>query len=151
MWTKKNSVSLSLIVTRIIMVLCLGVAAGVPFLITSRAFYYVGGIRTGMEPAMPVVIYLCLIPAFILLFSLDNLLRNIKNDEVFIYKNVKSLRIISWACFSVAIILLFAGIFVSLPFFVVSAAAGFFGLIIRVVKNVIEAAVDLKNENDFTI
>ena len=30
-------------------------------------------------------------------------------------------------------------------------AAAFFGLILRVVKNVIEQAVILKNENDFTI
>jgi hypothetical protein len=35
--------------------------------------------------------------------------------------------------------------------FVVVVAAGFIGLILRVVKNVIEEAVILKSENDLTI
>ena len=39
----------------------------------------------------------------------------------------------------------------SLIFLLVAAAAAFVGLILRVVKNVFEQAVTLKDENDFTI
>ena len=37
------------------------------------------------------------------------------------------------------------------PVFLEGDAAGFLGLVLRVVKNVIEEAVALKAENDFTI
>jgi hypothetical protein len=36
-------------------------------------------------------------------------------------------------------------------FLLLSIMAGFLGLILRVVKNVFEAAVELKAENDYTI
>ena len=49
-----------------------------------------------------------------------------------------------------AFILLVSGFYYIL-FVIGAVAAGFFGLILRVVKNVIEQAVILKNENDFTI
>jgi len=151
MWTKKNSVKLSLIANRVILFLCLAFAALTPFTFFMNAFSHFGDIRLGSEPALLITIYICLIPAILLLLTLDRLLVNIKKDEVFTKQNVKYLRVISWACFVVALILFISGIFVYLPSFIVSVAAGFFGLIIRVVKNVIEAAVDLKNENDFTI
>ena len=38
-----------------------------------------------------------------------------------------------------------------MPFLIVSAAAAFVGLILRVVKNVFAEAVRLKDENDYTI
>ena len=38
-----------------------------------------------------------------------------------------------------------------IPFFFVAIAAGFVGLIVRVIKNVFAEAIALKDENDFTI
>jgi len=95
-------------------------------------------------------IYSCAVPGLIALFSLDRLLANIKKKNVFIEKNVKHLRLISWCSFAVSIILFVSG-FYYLLFLLIAVAAAFFGLILRVVKNVIEHAVIIKNENDFTI
>jgi O-antigen/teichoic acid export membrane protein len=95
-------------------------------------------------------LYICCLPTLTALFCLDRLLRNIKNEQVFIRLNVKLLRIISWCCFAVALILLIAAwnyIFL----FLLSIMFGLFGLILRVVKNVIEEAVNIKLENDYTI
>ncbi|WP_245570854.1 DUF2975 domain-containing protein [Anaerovorax odorimutans] len=97
-----------------------------------------------------IILYACCIPALTALVSLDRLLANIKREDVFIQKNVLYLRIISWCCFSVAFILLFAGYYYLL-FIVVAIVTAFIGLILRVVKNVIEQAVIMKIENDFTI
>jgi hypothetical protein len=96
------------------------------------------------------LIYACAVPGLTALFSLDRLLANIKARNVFIEKNVKHLRVISWCSFIVSAILFVFG-FYYLLFLLMAVAAAFFGLILRVVKNVIEQAVAIKNENDFTI
>ena len=88
--------------------------------------------------------------AYITLYSLLKLLFNIKKDEIFITANVKYLRIISWCCFVVFFITFIGGIFY-IPFIFISVAAVFMGLMLHVVKNVMENAVEIKNENELTI
>ena len=97
-----------------------------------------------------VVLYLCCLPALAALFALDRLLANMKKHEVFVHPNVRYLRIISWCCFAVAAFLGCA-VYYYLVFAAVAIVAAFFGLILRVVKNVIQQAVAIKEENDFTI
>ena len=87
------------------------------------------------------VTYASGVPAAVVLFCLHRLLRNISEEEVFIQENVRSLRIMSWCLIAAALVYLV----------VFAAAAAFVGLILRVVKNVFAQAVELKNENDFTI
>lgn len=87
---------------------------------------------------------------FVTLYSLIKLLLNIRNGEIFIISNVRYLRRISWCCFTVAIITTVGGVFY-LPFFCIAIAAAFIGLLLRVVKNVMENAVELKAENELTI
>ena len=82
--------------------------------------------------------------------ALDYLLL-VRRRQVFTDGAVSCLRTISWCCFIeaglfVVIGVLFFGIDLILAF-----VAGFLGLVLRVVKNVIEEAVALKAENDFTI
>ena len=101
--------------------------------------------------AVYICAYVGFVPAIIALLSLDMLLRNIKKDLVFSRINVKCLRIISWCCFAIAIIMLCGWPFISYVLAFVAAAAALFGLLMRVVKNVIDAACDIKDENDFTI
>jgi len=96
------------------------------------------------------ILYLCCIPAMAALICLHILLGNIKKEDVFIEKNVKLLRVISWCCFAAASILIFA-VQYYLLLGLTAIAIGFIGLILRVVKNVIEEAVHLKTENEFTI
>ncbi len=94
--------------------------------------------------------YPCSIFAYVTLYSLLKLLFNIKNGEIFITANVKYLRHISWCCFAVSFITIIGGI-LYIPFIFISVAAAFVGLLLRVVKNVMQNAVEIKNENELTI
>lgn len=96
------------------------------------------------------VTYASGVPAAVILFCLHRLLRNISEEEVFIQENVRSLRIMSWCLMAAALVYLVGSLF-DWYLVVLAAAAAFVGLILRVVKNVFAQAVELKNENDFTI
>lgn len=65
-------------------------------------------------------------------------------------ENVSILRLLSWCCIAAGLVCLFSALYY-MPFLIVSAAAAFVGLILRVVKNVFAEAVRLKDENDYTI
>jgi len=95
-------------------------------------------------------IYSGSIPAAILLYCLYRLLRHIELEQVFITTNVEYLRRISWCCFAGSVIC-FASIPYYFPWCFVAVAAAFMGLIVRVIKNVIAQAVELKNESELTI
>lgn len=85
--------------------------------------------------------------ALVLLYKI---LFNVRDKKVFIDDNVKYLTILSWLCFYVGIISIVGAInFVA--FVLVSLAALFIGLIIRVVRNIIEEAISLKEDSDLTI
>ena len=96
------------------------------------------------------VTYASGVPAAVVLFCLHRLLRTISEEEVFIQENVRSLRIMSWCLMAAALVYLVGSLF-DWYLVVLAAAAAFVGLILRVVKNVFAQAVELKNENDFTI
>lgn len=103
-----------------------------------------------MASSFLLTVYACCVPALYALYCLDRLLANIKKKEIFIEKNVKFLRRISWCCFAVSALILIAALS-SFLLFIGAIAAAFMGLILRVVKNVIEQAMILKDENDLTI
>jgi hypothetical protein len=128
-------------------------AAGTPFGRSVLLFAFAGaGVHDGAAQILTLVLcYACCVPALVALFCLDRLLANIMKDAVFTAENVKALRAISWCCFAGAFILTVTALYFAPILLVVAAVAAFFGLIVRVVKNVINAAVALKSENDFTI
>ena len=82
-----------------------------------------------------------------LLFSL---LLRVKKGLVFTPVSVSVIRGISWCLILLCILFAVLGIYFQLSF-VVSFLALFLGLCLRVVKNVIEEATDIKNENDLTV
>lgn len=148
MWNPSKSAIASSICTKIVICIVIGFAIAAPYLVKSYVAYTMKNPYV-ITPLL-VTIYACTVPGVVALFSLDRLLANIKAKKVFIEKNVKYLRAISWCSFAVSGILFLSG-FYYLSFLIVAVAAAFFGLILRVVKNVIEQAVIIKNENDFTI
>ncbi len=97
-----------------------------------------------------VAFYTCVPFAAIALFLLIKTLLRIKKREVLVRENVSAMRGLSWCCVAVCVVTGVAGIFY-FPFFFVFAASGFFALILRVIKNVFAYAVDVKDENDYTI
>ena len=147
MWNKYKSVAVSYVIVKILLVLLVLSLFFIPFMV--RLYCNTSGNDSVYIPLM-CVLYMTEAPAFCAVILLDRLLANIKRNIVFDDVNVKYLRYISWCCFIVSIIYLPMTYFILLSF-VISAAAAFFGLIIRVIKNVFSEAVAIKKENDFTI
>jgi len=158
MWTKSKSATLTLVCTRILIGITIAVAAVMPFAVSGgfRGVSRTAGILFVGVPAETITAificaYICFVFVIIALLSLDKLLRNIRKDIVFDRVNVKCLRIISWCCFAVAAASFCGWPSIHIVLIFVASAAAFFGLLMRVVKNVIDAACEIKDENDFTI
>ena len=154
MWSHDNSTVLSLICTRIVAAAVIVCAFFVPGIVG----YYTNSQYNGREAIAPTGrmqvtagIYICLLIALFILYMLDRLLSNIRKEEIFIPQNVSYLRGISWACFAMCVPCLLVSVYGSQIFLFIMVAAAFMGLILRVVKNVIEAAVLIKEENDYTV
>ena len=98
-------------------------------------------------------LYVVAVPGLVALVCLLRLLGDIDRGEVFTLANVRRLRVISWCGFAIGVVCLITGTVVvaSLGFLVIGVGAVFFGLLMRVVKNVIDAARLIKEDNDFTI
>ena len=97
-----------------------------------------------------VSFYCCVPFAASALYMLIRLLRGILKNDVFVMRNVRYLRLISWCCYAVALITGIGCLFY-LPLGIIAAAMLVVGTLLRVVKNVIHAAVALREENELTI
>jgi len=155
MWNKDKS----LILSRILTIAAAMAAVIVAVFIPAIAEWYeyemsseANGIfdRSTMFIPMCITLYVCDALALAALWKLHILLRNISKDEVFTDKNTACLRWISWICMGVGVIMMIFGLWSSI-FIFFGMCALMFGLIMRVLKNVFEKAVEIKSENDFTI
>ena len=153
MWNIKKSINLSLIACFVVSVLVVLLMVFLPQLISvyaeNRNITELLYLRNFILNAC-LTIYPSAVLGLVALYSLIRMLLNIKADEVFIAQNVSYLRTISWCCFAVFGIAALGGIFY-VPFFAVSVAAGFVGLILRVVKNVMQTATKMREESELTI
>ena len=143
-----KSARLTLCLTFLILIAVMAAAVTLPWLTD----WYIR--KTGRDEDLRTVImtvcYICLPAALAALYSLIRLLKNILVGEIFIQGNVLHLRLLSWYCGAVSLITLAAGYFY-LPFYLVGLAAIFFTLILRVIKNVFAAAIEIKTENELTV
>ncbi len=145
---EKASTVLSLIFTALALVLLVVLTCTLPSLV---GWYLTITARTALDrTAITVLLYLALVPAYVAAFSLLALLRKVRREEIFTEKAVRDLRLVSYCCFAECVV--FVAVAFYLRFAVVIAfAALFMGVILRVVKNVIAKAAEVKAENDFTI
>ena len=147
---KNFSVTLSLVLVRIVFTLIIVSCFVGPYIVK---IYDQGIIKlTGQSVFVPLIVtlYCSAVPAILLVIALDRLISNIKRGDVFTAKNVTMLRIISYCCFAASAIFVYFSFIRPFAWLIVAAAA-FFGLILRVIKNVFEQAIEIKEENDFTI
>ncbi len=153
MWTQDKSLNLSILLVRILFILIIILACCVPIMVHWYDITYpngIGMIDGSIFLPLSICLYLTAICGEICLYHLGKLLENIKNSIVFKKTNCQHLRVISWCCILTAIPFFVFGFWRSLSF-IVALAAGFFGLILRVLKNVFVGAVELQEENDYTI
>ncbi len=149
MWSGEKSIGLSKLCILLFICALIIVVVSAPWL----THWFVGFSQNdlgGTESFFMATIYLGAIPAAYLLYNLLTLIRRIETGQVFIAANVERLRRISWSCFLGAGLAL-VSTFYYIPWLFVFVAAAFMGLIVRVVKNVVAQAVELKNEADYTI
>lgn len=145
-WNSSKSVKLSSMLLKIVFVLLVGVAALLPMIIR----WYNPQVETTEFIVSLVTLYLVVAFGFVAAVYLHAMLRNINKGDVFIHKNTASLRVLSYCCFAIAVLFIVLGFYLPVAL-LVAAAAGFVGLILRVVKNVFARAVELREENDTTI
>ena len=148
MLSQNNSVKLSLYLTDFITVLLCAAAVFLPML-TKLYITYMGR-PANVRTVILAVCYTCLPFALLALFSLRQLLKNIMRGETFVPDNIKRLNLLFICCTAAAVITFFSGYFY-LPFYIISVAAAFFSLILRVIKNVFRSAIEIKSENELTI
>ena len=155
MWNKDKS----LILSRILTLAAAMAACIVAFFIPAISEWYGYAMapeansvfdRSTMFIPMCITLYVCDALALAALWNLNTLLKNISRDEVFVQKNTNCLRRISWICMGVGAVMFVFGLWSSI-FAFFGMCALMFGLIMRVLKNVFEKAVEIKSENDFTI
>lgn len=143
MWNQKRSITLSKI--------CVVIFTAAMVIFAVKARWLASYLQPQADPVkFLITIYAGCIPSAVLLWNLYFLLDRIEKNDVFITRNVEKLRRISWSCIAGGLISFISG-FYYVPWFVVAIAAAFMGLIVRIVKNMVAQAVELKNESDFTI
>ena len=153
MWNQDKSLNLSILLVRVLFVLIIVLACCVPIMVNWYDIVSPEGtglIRGSIVWPLSICLYLSAICGEVCLFHLHKLLKNIKDGIVFKPENCTHLRYISWCCLLVALPFGIFGFWRFLSFFV-AFAAGFFGLVLRVLKNVFVRAVEIQEENDYTI
>lgn len=116
--------------------------------------YFVGRssvLEGGRAVSLMLLFYLCSVAGWAALWNLWKLLKNIRKGQVFVPENVAAMRLVSWCCFGVGIVCAVGAMAVYPLLLVVAIAAGFMGLIVRIVKNAFEQALAMKDELDFTV
>ena len=147
-WTKSRSLTLSRIMVALFLLMLAAGCPGLPWLLR----WYIGYTAKSGLAQVPVLasLWACAAPAFIALVQLGKMLNNIARDKVFVRDNIRALRLISWCCFAVAAVFV-CFFFAYVLGLILAILAAFAGLVLRVVKNVFEQAVELKEENDLTV
>lgn len=108
------------------------------------------GLAPNIAEAILIAFYCCAPVVSYALWCIDRLTSNILKESVFVESNVRFIRRIRWCCAIVSLICLPASFFY-LPLIFMVIIMAFLALAVSVVKNVIAAAVELREENDLTI
>jgi hypothetical protein len=126
----------SVILSKILSFVIFAALIAALFLIPAITTRFLGKDETILKTAAFLLLYASVPPAFAADLYLHFLLRNIEKDNVFISANVRYLRIISWCCFFVGVIYTVGGFYFNTAF-VISFAAFFIFMILRVIKKCI--------------
>ena len=107
-------------------------------------------IETGDRPVILGIGYTILAVAAAADVLLICLLRRVQKEAVFTQKSVDLLRWISWCCVAAGVLFIWLGSYFLLSY-AVAFVAVLVGICLRVVKNVIAEATEIKSENDLTV
>ena len=148
MTKEKRSIAITSVLIKIAIVLCTAALFLMPY--AAKMYEQISFQRDNVTVPLLITFYVCAAFGFVILFVLNKLIKNIGSEKVFINENVKLLKILSYCCFAIAVVTLIFARFRILVF-VITFAAAFIGLILRVIKNCFTEAIRLREENAFTI
>ncbi|CDE81160.1 putative uncharacterized protein [Ruminococcus sp. CAG:353] len=148
MTKEKRSIAITSVLIKIAIVLCAAALFLMPY--AAKMYEQISFQQDNVTVPLLITFYVCAAFGFVILFVLNKLIKNIGSEKVFIDENVKLLKILSYCCFAIAVVTLIFARFRILVF-VITFAAAFIGLILRVIKNCFTEAIRLREENDFTI
>lgn len=148
MTKEKRSIAITSALIKVAIVLCAAALFLMPY--AAKMYDQISFQRDNVTVPLLITFYVCAAFGFVILFVLNKLIKNIGSEKVFIDENVKLLKILSYCCFAIAVVTLIFARFRILVF-VITFAAAFIGLILRVIKNCFTEAIRLREENDFTI
>ncbi len=152
---RKISITISIAASIAFFVLCVALAFYMPGFaslmiqaVNDLGITYVEGVNEYIVLGLAYIALLFITLIDILLFML---LLRVREGKVFTRESVSLIRGISWGCYLVAAV--FCGLSVYFVFvgLMVAFVVAFLGLCLRVVKNVIEEATEIKAENDMTV
>ena len=148
MWNSKKSALLSLVFVYCFIVILALLEIFAPWI--TRNYLEVTGKSIELQPVLMCFLYACLPPLGYALWLLLGFIGSVRGGCCFSAANVNRLRRLSWCCFVLVPITLSLGIRY-LPILLLAPFAAFMGLILRVVKNAFQAALELQTENEMTI
>lgn len=148
--SSKKSIYLSIAMS---VLLFIGILAGVIFM--PRLVNILVSLKYDVEtfgayPAVQVLSYLILVIIALADTLLFALLLRVKSELVFTLQSVALVRSVSWCAIALGIVFTVLGFWFFISF-ALAFLCVFLGLCLRVVKNVIEQATEIKCENDFTV
>ena len=146
-WTPANSLRLTQLLTLIVLLFAVAGLLCIPII---TEWYDAVSDQPPIHIQLNVALYISDFLGIIAVWELLRMLGNIAKEQTFVNANVTCLRVISWCCFGVAAIWIPLIYFRMLSCFV-TFVFSFAGLVLRVMKNLFAAAVDLREENDYTI
>ena len=155
LWSSKKSILLTKFCIIALMLISIIMMFFGNYLI-SRFLTMTGGAKFNISEELSFYIitfisYVLGIIALFTLFSMFKLVSNIEKDLVFVISNIKWLRYISFGCLAAGTLLIIVTVVYNKSFLVLTLAALFMMLIVRVIKNTFEQAVEMKEELDLTI
>lgn len=118
-----------------------------------RVLRWYKGLRSLSDDAAMAVtagFYLCVPVALYALWSMDRLVGNILKKQVFVMENVSYIRRIRWCCAGVSGLCIVPACYYQ-PLFLMVVIMAFLALVVSLVKNIMAAAVELREENDLTV
>jgi len=153
--SNKVSINISLTVAVIFLVACIFGAFIMPPLVEMLInlpdnIGNRGSITDSGRILVLVLAYLMLLVLMLADVLMILLMFRVKRGLVFTAKSISLIRGISWCCFEIAFVFGVLGIYFQLSF-ILAFFAVFLGISLRVVKNVIEEAAEIKSENDLTV
>lgn len=148
-WNNERSMQLTKLCIAVFALVYAAVLAGCPWLVKKFVTYNFSARGINASCFMATV-YFCAVPLGAILWNLYRLVVRIEGEEIFTEDNIKSLRLMSWMCFVVAVICLISISYYGF-YLIFAACAVFMGLLLRVLKNVFVRAKEIKEENDYTV